>query len=76
MESDYIYQEINQLCHDAGVPTVLAAVQHYCQNRASWEHSEGEPFEHWLDVVEVIAQILEGWDNNDEERLGSQGAGG
>ena len=68
MESDRIDQEISQLCHDAGVPAVLAAVQRYCQNRADWQRSEGEPFEHWLDVVEAIAQILEGWDGDDEER--------
>ncbi len=66
--SDRTYQEISRLCHDAGVPAVLAAVQCYCQNRANWQRSEGEPFEHWLDVVEAIGQITEGWDSNDEER--------
>ncbi|MEP0755633.1 hypothetical protein NDA03_25975 [Trichocoleus sp. Lan] len=73
MEGNRIYQEISCLCHDAGVPAVLAAVQRYCQNRAGWQHSEGEPFEHWLEVVEVIAQILEGWDGNDEERSRASG---
>lgn len=66
--SDRTYQEINQLCHNVGVPAVLAAVQRYCQNRSGWEHSEGEPFEHWLDIVETIAQIIEGWDDGDEEQ--------
>lgn len=66
--SDYTYQEISQLCHDVGVPAVLAAVQRYCQNRADWQRSEGEPYHDYLDVVEVIAQILEGWDEDDEER--------
>ncbi|MBD1895887.1 hypothetical protein [Coleofasciculus sp. FACHB-129] len=65
--SDRIYQEISQLCHDAGVPAVLASVQRYCQIRADWQRSEGEPFDHWLDVVEAIAQVLEGWDEGKEE---------
>ncbi len=28
---------INQLCHDAGVSAVLAAVEGHCQNRADWQ---------------------------------------
>jgi len=66
--SDRTYQDISRLCHDAGVHAVLAAVQRYCETLANWQRSEGEPSDYWLDVVEAIALITEGWDNSDEER--------
>ena len=69
MRSDSTYQEINQLCHDTGVPAVLTAVQRYCRTRADWQRSEGEPYHHYLDVVEAITQILEGWNGDEEQSL-------
>ena len=71
----HIYQQVRRLCHDIGISAVLAAMR-YCQNRAGWERSEGEPFEHWLKVVAVIAQILEAWDDNDEEQSRTLGTSG
>ncbi len=68
--SDRTYQDISRLCHDAETRAVLTSVQRYYdyETLANWQRSEGEPFEHWLDVVEAIAQILEGWDGSDGER--------
>jgi hypothetical protein len=68
MRSDSTYQEINQLCHDAGVPAVLAVRATLLPNRADWQRSEGEPYHHYLDVVEAITQILEGWNGDEEHR--------
>ncbi len=73
--TDRTYQEVSRLCHDAGVSAVLTAMQRYCQNRAGLERSEdSESFEHWLDMADMLAQIIEGW--NDEKRDRSQETGG